>query len=206
MTRRPYVTRETTPAPTIFISRYREGSRAPRNPILDAMRRWKVAPADMLWAIEKGAWKPNDRRTRTLIGAAQIGSARLKPWNGHWTIHHARTPNGIELEAAITHALRVLRRMTVSLSDAQIGALWDYDISETWVREKLASRIREAGYIVVPTTGTKHRLSIDQVASFWDHDLSSHDVRERLARRIAAADLAVIRAPVNVGGTDHDGQ
>lgn len=205
MTRRPYTPRERKPAPTIFISRHREGSRAPRNPILDAMRRWKVAPADMLWAIEKGAWKPNDRRTRALIGAAQVGTARLKPWEGHWTIHHAKSPNGIELEAVITHALRVLRRLTVSLSDAQIAALWDYDISEVWVREKLASRIREAGYIVVPTEGTKHRLSIEAVASFWEHDLSYHDVREGLARRIAAADLAVVPRPVNVGGTDHDG-
>ena len=191
---------------TAFLSRPRAGSATPVNPILSAMRRWKVAPADMLWAIEKGAWKPNDRRSRALIGAAQIGGARLKPWGGHWTIQGAKSPNGILLESAIEHALAVLRRLRVSMSDAQVGALWEYDISESWVREKLASRIREAGFSVVPTEGTKNRLSVEVIASIWEHDLSSHDVRVGLAHRIVAADLAVVHSPANVGGTDHDGE
>jgi len=38
---------------------------------------------------------------------------------------------------------------TPYLTDKQIADLWDFDISQQWVREQLASRIREAGYVVI---------------------------------------------------------
>lgn len=38
----------------------------------------------------------------------------------------------------------------LALGDRQIAKFWDWDISDVWVREKLASRIRDAGYVVVP--------------------------------------------------------
>jgi hypothetical protein len=39
--------------------------------------------------------------------------------------------------------------MPKPLTDEQIADLWDWDISSSWVRERLARRIRDAGYVVV---------------------------------------------------------
>lgn len=56
---------------------------------------------------------------------------------------------------AVSAALGAVQPVTpdrdapAGLTDEQIGEFWNWDISERWVREKVASRIREAGYIVV---------------------------------------------------------
>lgn len=42
---------------------------------------------------------------------------------------------------------------TEGLSDSQIAEFWEYDLSAQWVRETLARRIRDAGYIVVLSAG-----------------------------------------------------
>ena len=41
------------------------------------------------------------------------------------------------------------RTLHGALTDEQIADLWDWDISQHWVRVKLASRLRDAGYVVV---------------------------------------------------------
>lgn len=80
------------------------------NPILDSVRRYGHAPADVLWAIDHGARKPYDRRSKRLQAAARIGSAELKPWEGQWVIHRARTSAGQELEDCLVHTIAVLTR------------------------------------------------------------------------------------------------
>lgn len=39
--------------------------------------------------------------------------------------------------------------MDEPLTDEQIADFWDWEISDSWVRERLAKRIRDAGFIVV---------------------------------------------------------
>lgn len=80
------------------------------NPILDSVRRHRNAPADVLWAIEHGATKPYDKRSKRLRSAARIGGAELRPFDGEWEIHRARTPAGKELEACLDHTVAVLTR------------------------------------------------------------------------------------------------
>lgn len=88
------------------------------NPILMAMRAWSLHPADLLWAIERGASKPNDKRSRQLVGCATIGGARLKPFDGEWTISRAYSDEGVELAACIEHARKVLVRLVPDLAGA----------------------------------------------------------------------------------------
>jgi len=45
----------------------------------------------------------------------------------------------------------------LALTDEQIGEMWDWDLSERWVREKLASRLTDRGYVVIPVNKIKMR-------------------------------------------------
>lgn len=52
--------------------------------------------------------------------------------------------------STISRPPREERPEPTALTDAQIAEFWDWDISVAWVRERLAARIREAGFIVIP--------------------------------------------------------
>lgn len=81
------------------------------SPILVRVRTWGLRPADLLWAIEHGAARPNDKRSRQLQGCAMIGGARLKPFDGEWMLSRASSGDGRKLAACIEHAQKVLVRL-----------------------------------------------------------------------------------------------
>lgn len=81
------------------------------NPILTTMRRWGLDPANLLWAMNHGAKKPNDKRSRELRGAAKLGRSELKPYEGEWYFHKARHVEGEGLIAAFDHARKVLTKL-----------------------------------------------------------------------------------------------
>ena len=65
-----------------------------------------------------------------------------------------------------------------ALTDAQIGEFWDYDISAEWVREKLAGRIRAAGYVVVPSNSLAQLLERLRTAEAEVEGLASEGIEE----------------------------
>lgn len=85
------------------------------NPILHRIRTWNIDPEDMLWAIRHGAERSNDKRSKQLQGAAQTGSARLKPYEGDWVVsggHYIHAmPYRVALADILNHAERVLSRV-----------------------------------------------------------------------------------------------
>lgn len=81
------------------------------NPILVKMNEWNIPPADLLWAMQHGGERPNDRRSKQLRGCARVGGAYLKPFDGEWTVHQARTDSGKRLVAFLDEAERVVLRL-----------------------------------------------------------------------------------------------
>lgn len=50
----------------------------------NTLSRWQVPYEDVIWAIRHGAAKPNDKRSKKLMQAAQYGASRLVPYEGDW--------------------------------------------------------------------------------------------------------------------------
>lgn len=90
-----------------------------RNPILDCMRRWKLSPRDVLWSLEHGAKNLKDKRSKALQAAAQVGTARLKPYEGEWLLCQSAwvTRSGrsdtAKLAAVIDHAVAVIEKLII---------------------------------------------------------------------------------------------
>jgi hypothetical protein len=53
---------------------------------LDVLDGWDAEPADVVWAIQKGAShrNGNDPRAKRLAAAVQFGASRIVPYNGDW--------------------------------------------------------------------------------------------------------------------------
>jgi len=54
------------------------------NRIIETMTRWGYSHDEIRWAIEHGAAKPNDKRSKALQGCARLGAAHLRPYEGVW--------------------------------------------------------------------------------------------------------------------------
>jgi hypothetical protein len=86
----------------------------PVNPILDTVRKGKITPADILWAITRGADHPNDKRSKVFRAVAQRGFVQVKPYDGEWIVTGAAARRRGELggvEDQIDHARKVLQRL-----------------------------------------------------------------------------------------------
>ena len=86
----------------------------PPNPILAAFRASTFSAKGILWAIEKGASRPNDKRSKAIRSWVEMGFTQMKPYEGEWIItgrsalRHGELGNAI---SALAHARRVLQKL-----------------------------------------------------------------------------------------------
>lgn len=53
---------------------------------MEHFERWGVPEENILWAIQNGARKPNDKRCKTMLAVMQWGASRIVPWDGEWSV------------------------------------------------------------------------------------------------------------------------
>lgn len=96
---------------TVNLSDAERARLAALNPFLTGMRRRSISAEDMLWAIQRGASRPNDKRSKALMGMSNIGASCLKPYEGDWYVHHERSPQGQRVFRSLDQAELVLTRL-----------------------------------------------------------------------------------------------
>lgn len=90
---------------------HKHGQTNAPNRILAMMRKWEIAPSDIIRAIDTGARNPNAKNSKSFRAMAVVGGARLKPYDGDWMICPARSASGQELGHMIDHARKVAVRL-----------------------------------------------------------------------------------------------
>jgi hypothetical protein len=83
------------------------------------LTKWVVPDEDVLWAIQKGSARPNVKRSKQLMAAAQYGGSRLVPYDDEWVVRG----NSVILDALNAIEAELVEKKTARRAAAEVQSL-----------------------------------------------------------------------------------